>query len=190
MDLEAIKPALETEGATSPEELFHLFELAQSVRDGCIVEIGSWRGRSAVALALGSKCAYRVPVYCIEPHESFHDICGGNYGAIDRNAFFQNMLRANVLDIVRLVNLSSEYVTREWPTAVGLLWVDGDHSYKGVKRDMACWLPHLRPDATVAFHDSLEPRLGPYHMVEELMRSGQWNRGAEVRKIKTLIRAL
>jgi predicted O-methyltransferase YrrM len=188
LDTDAIAPALNTEGATSPEELFHLFALAQCVRDGCIVEVGSWRGRSTVALALGSRRAYKVPVYAVEPHENFHDICGGNYGSTDRVKFFENMLKAGVLDIVRLVNLSSEFVTGSWPMSIGLLWIDGDHSYRAVKRDITCWLPHLRPDATVAFHDALEPRLGPYHVVEELMRSGQWQRGPEVRKIKTLVR--
>jgi predicted O-methyltransferase YrrM len=188
MDLSAIQPAIDTEGATSPEELFHLFELAQCVRDGCIVEVGSWRGRSTVALALGSRRAYKVPVYAIEPHEPFYDICGGTYGSHDRVKFFENMSAAAVLDIVRLVNLSSEYVTKDWPFSVGLLWIDGDHSYRATKRDIACWLPHLRPDATVAFHDALEPRLGPYHVVEELIATGQWRRVAEVRKIKTIAR--
>jgi predicted O-methyltransferase YrrM len=186
MDLSAIQAAIDTDGATSPEELFHLFELAQCVRDGCIVEVGSWRGRSTVALALGSRRAYNVPVYAIEPHEPFHDVCGGAYGSHDRVKFFENMTAAAVLDIVRLVNLSSEYVTKDWPFSVGLLWIDGDHSYRGVKRDIACWLPHLRPDATIAFHDAIEPRLGPYHVVEELIATGKWQRVAEVRKIKTI----
>jgi predicted O-methyltransferase YrrM len=165
MDLDSIKPALDTEGAMSPEELYYLYEQAQCVRDGCIVEIGSWRGQSTIALATGSKRAYNVRVYCVEPHETAKGILGGTFGHTDRIEFFKNMLRAEVLDIVRLVNLSSEYITHNWPHSVGLLFIDGNHGYKSVKRDIECWGPHLRPDATVVFDDAMEERIGPYHVV-------------------------
>jgi predicted O-methyltransferase YrrM len=185
-----LAPLLELDGATSPEVLRHLFELAQCVRDGCIVEVGSWRGRSTAALALGSQRAYRVPVYAIEPHEEFRGIGGAEFGSADRVVFFQNMLRVGTLDVVRLVNLSSEYVTRSWPMPVGLLWIDGDHRYRGVRNDILCWLPHLRPDATVFFDDATNPLTGPYHVVEEMVRGGRWVRGPEIGKTKTLVRVL
>ncbi len=98
------------------------------------------------------------------------------------------MLDVKALDIVRLVNLPSRYVTSSWPTSVGLLWIDGDHRYKSVREDIQCWLPHLRPDATVVFDDAVDPRLGPFHVVEELLQSGSWARGQEVGKTKTLLR--
>jgi predicted O-methyltransferase YrrM len=179
---------LEIEGANPPEVISYLFELAQGVRDGCIVEIGSWRGRSTAALGLGSQKAHKVPVYAIEPHEKFEGIGGGKFGSADRVKFFENMLRIGVLDVVRLVNLSSEYVTHTWPSPVGLLWIDGDHRYRSVRADVLSWLPHLRPDATVVFDDATNSRIGPFHVVEELVRGGNWSRGPEVGKTKTLIR--
>jgi len=183
-----LAPVLDIEGRTSTEEIQHLFNLAQCVQDGCIVEIGSWRGRSTAALALGSKKAYQAPVYAIEPHEEFRGIKGGQFGAADRVKFFENMLRVGVLDMVRLVNLSSRYVSHSWPMPVGLLWIDGDHRYQAVRSDVLCWLPHLRPDATIVFHDATEPRIGPYHVVEELVRGGRWSRGPEIGQAKTLTR--
>jgi hypothetical protein len=188
MDDAVLATLLEIDGGTSAEELSHLFELAQCVRDGCIVEVGSWRGRSTAALALGSQRAYRVPVYAIEPHEEFRGIYGGQFGSDDRVKFFDNMLRVGILDVVRLVNLSSEHVTHAWPTPVGLLWIDGDHRYRGVRNDIIHWLPLLRPDATVVFDDAVDARIGPYHVVEELVRGGRWQRGPEIGKTKTLIR--
>ena len=181
-----LERALEIEGATSLEELSHLYELAQCVRDGCIVEVGSWRGRSTAALALGSRKGYGVPVYAIEPHEDFKGIYGGHFGSADRIKFVENLLKAEVMDIVRLVNLSSEIVAAKWPAPVGLLWIDGDHRYEAVRRDVLCWLPHLRPDATIALHDATDSRIGPYHVVEELVRGGQWTKVADIGKIKTL----
>ena len=45
-----------------------LFQLAQEVKEGCIVELGTWRGLGAITLALGAS----VTVYTIDdrkPHQ-------------------------------------------------------------------------------------------------------------------------
>jgi predicted O-methyltransferase YrrM len=45
-----------------------LFTAAAAVRVGCIVEVGSYRGRSTTALCAGSAAGSKAPVYAIEPH--------------------------------------------------------------------------------------------------------------------------
>jgi len=184
----ALDAVMKIEGSTSAEVIEHLFELAQEIRDGCIVEVGSCRGRSTAALARGSQRAHKIPVYAVEPHENFRGIYNGVFGEKDRIAFFENMLKLGVLDVVRLVNLDSRYITRAWPIPVGLLWIDGDHRYQVVRSDVLSWLPHLRPDAKLVFDDANDPRAGPYHVVEELVRSGQWERREEIAETKTLAR--
>jgi hypothetical protein len=52
---------------------------------------------------------------------------------------------------------------RSWPRpgeGVGLLFVDADHSYEGIVRDLQAWTPHLAPGALVAFHDVNLPLFG------------------------------
>ncbi len=154
------------DGMIGDEDAALLTRLASEVEDGCIVEVGSYRGMSTVALARGA----RVPVYAIEPHEHFQGALGDVYGPADRRAFFENLLHAGVVEQVRLVNLSSEVVTPGWQQPVGLLWIDGDHRYEAVRRDFYCWEPHLR--GSVAFHDTLRPTLGPMRVVNELLATG------------------
>jgi hypothetical protein len=60
-----------------------LSELASQVSEGYIAEVGSYRGRSTVALTLGSQHSSTVPVYAIEPHEAFTSVVGGNFGPRD-----------------------------------------------------------------------------------------------------------
>ena len=172
-----IEKIMAVEGALEEAEARILFQEAQTIRDGCIVEIGAHRGRSTAALALGSRGAHNAPVYTIEPHESFDGILGGKFGPSDRVHFIRNMMELDLFETIRLVNLSSEVVTPGWQQPVGLLWIDGDHRLAAVRRDVECWMPHLRPDATVILHDCHQPRLGPVHVAEQLLASGEWDGG-------------
>jgi predicted O-methyltransferase YrrM len=71
------------------------------------------------------------------------------------------MLRVGVVEDVRLVNLSSEVVSPGWKRPVGLLWIDGDHSLEGTRRDFEAWEPYLQPGGVVAFHDASTPPAAP-----------------------------
>lgn len=170
------EPFASIEGAISPAECALLYELARTTADGCIVEVGSYRGKSTAALALGSLAGQRVPVYAIEPHEHFKGVLGGEFGPGDRVEFFKNMLAVGVGEIVRLVNLSSEIVTPGWQQPVGLLWIDGDHRYETVRRDFAGWEPFVISGGLIAFHDSLDPTLGPSQVIESALRSQRFER--------------
>jgi hypothetical protein len=177
-----------TQGMITLEEAALLYTLAKELSAGCIVEVGSYRGRSTVALGRGSIDGNRVPVYAIEPHEEFTGALGGKFGPEDRGAFYQAMLETGCYAIVRLVNLSSEIVAPNWTKEIGLLWIDGDHTYEGVKRDFECWLPHLISDAIIAFDDSLHPELGPKRLIHELTAGKQFKKTELVGKITVLRR--
>jgi hypothetical protein len=175
-----------TEGMITLAEGTLLYELAKAVEEGCIVEVGSYRGRSTVALARGSLDGHEVPVYAIEPHELFTGVLGGQFGPQDRAAFFRAMLDSGCAEVVRLINLSSEQVAPTWRMPVSLLWIDGDHRYEGVRRDFDCWLPHVTPTGTIVFDDSRDPQLGPLRLIEKLVDGG----GFAVTKVVGKVTAL
>jgi len=176
-----------TEGMISFEEATLLYELARQVNGECIVEVGSYRGRSAVALGRGSLDGNSVPIYAIEPHEEFDGVLGGKFSPQDRGAFYKAMIDTSCYQIVRLVNLSSEIVAPNWNKKISLLWIDGDHTYNGVKRDFECWFPHLAADALIAFDDSNDPDLGPRQLINELVKKKQCEEIRQVGKV-TVIR--
>jgi hypothetical protein len=176
----------QSEGMVSLDEFRLLHDLAREVRDGCIVEIGAWRGRSSIALALGSQAGGGAPVYSIEPHEWFVGALGGCFGPEDRAAFYRAMLASGCWRTVRLVNLSSEQAAPGWTKPVGLLWIDGDHREPAVRRDFHAWLPHLAPGARVAFDDSTDPKLGPAPLIRHLVATGLFEKRALVGKVTVL----
>lgn len=182
--IEALKLSYDCiEGMVSFDESLLLYSLANEVQSGCIVEIGSYRGRSTVFLGRGSLDGKNVPVYAIDPHKSFIGVLGGVFGAKDRTAFFQAMLNNGCSEIVALINLSSELFSNSWKEPISLLWIDGDHSYEGVKRDFECWLPHLQFDAMIAFDDATDPELGPRKLIDELTKSKQFEEVINLGKI-------
>jgi hypothetical protein len=170
-----VQAAMSIEGRTSEAECELLFRHARDLGRGVIVEVGSSRGRSATALALGARAGGRgTPVYAIERHDVVTSALGDLDGPSDRIAFLRNTLGAGVADTVRPVNLSTEVVSPGWHEPVGLLWLDGDPGHEGVGRDLDGWLPHLVDGALVAFHDSTDPETGAYRLVEELLGSEGW----------------
>ncbi len=176
----SLRAAAAITGQLQRDEAQLLYTLAKQVRAGCILEVGSYRGRSTVALGLGSIAGGQAPVYAIEPHEPFIGVLGGTFGAEDRAHFYRSMLFSGCYKAVRLINLSSEIVAPGWQRPVSLLWIDGDHSYAAVRRDLTCWEPHLLPQALVAFHDSLDATLGPAQLIQELLDAGTYARFQQV----------
>lgn len=184
-DPEWLTQVIAVEGWLNPKGARLLHDAAQKVRDGCIVEIGSYRGRSTVALSAGAPEG--VPVFAVEPHETFKGALGGSYGPEDRAAFYETMLRTGAWRNVRLVNLSSEIVTPGWNLPVALLWIDGDHSYDAVRRDVDVWMRHLTPDSALIFDDSRNPDLGPIRVIRELIAEG-WETAEDAGRIQALRR--
>ena len=163
-----------TEGMTSIEEAKFLYTRARAVREGCIVEVGAYRGRSTVALGRGSLDGNRVPVFTIEPHQTFTGVLGGRFGPADSGAFHRAMLETGCYHVVRLISLASEQIVSGWRLPIGLLWIDGDHRYEGVRRDFESWRPHLMQGATIIFDDASDPALGPHRLIAELLLTGEY----------------
>jgi predicted O-methyltransferase YrrM len=147
---------LRTEGQITPAEAWRLTELAGGVSEGeVVVEVGSYRGRSAVALAAGLRPGSKIRIFAVDPHDEFRGLRGGVFGPPDQAALYRNLSRAGVGEAVAVVSLRSTEAAAGWPSPnIGLLWLDGDHSYEAVTGDFAAWRRHLAPGAVVAFHDS------------------------------------
>jgi predicted O-methyltransferase YrrM len=161
------------EGQVSRPECEKLVELARGTAPGSvIVEIGTYRGRSTIALALGARQGARNRVYAIDPHLEFHGVLGGEFGPEDQAALYANLARAGVGALVSVVGLASAAVARGWSEQnVGLLWIDGDHRYEAVRADCDAWWRFVTPGGTIAFHDADTPDVR--RIIGELREQGR-----------------
>jgi len=152
-----------------------LMRLAAGVDAGDIVEIGSFKGKSAVALGLGIRQAGRSGVthlFCIDPHSPFVGQLGGQFGPADRRDFFANMIESGVYEEAALINLPARDVALAWKRPIGFLFIDGDHRYAMVRDDFFRWLAHVLDGGLVALDDSTLRQLGPTRLVAELAEAG------------------
>ncbi len=135
-----------------------------------IVEIGSYRGKSAAYLAEGATqgnppAGQRPTVYAVDPWDLQDEPGKHGYNAPEvRQDFVWNIEAAGYeigKDVVP-VQAYSGTAAVEWPEGqwIGLLFIDGDHTENGVIGDWSNWRQHLSNGAVVAF-DDLDTRRNP-----------------------------
>jgi predicted O-methyltransferase YrrM len=131
-----------------------LFRLAkQCTGRGAIVEIGSWKGKSTIWLAHGSREGSQVKIHAIDPHTGSPEHQGAGH-VWTFTEFQRNIEMAGVQDLVVPHVDFSEAVARTFNEPVEMIFIDGLHEYEGVKTDFDAWFPKVTNGGTVAFHDT------------------------------------
>lgn len=175
------------EGSTSKEELKFLQEcVGKLTRGSVVVEIGSHRGRSAIAMGKIAKDR-GVLVYAVDPHLPFTGINGREFGPADLDYMYGALVEHGVGESVFIVSLQSNKAAMAWDdSSVDLLFLDGDHSVAAVRADVSAWSEKIRPGGLIAFHDSYLDVVGS--AISELELTGSWSRVNEVGSIVALCR--
>jgi predicted O-methyltransferase YrrM len=135
------------------DAVFTLYGLVRTQHPAVIVEIGSARGRSTCALALACRRNGDGHVYAIDPH-TFNP-----WTEIGTQASTEAFLRARLKDYsleewCDVIVATSADAAKTWTRQIDLLFVDGDHSFDGVRADFEMFRPWLAPSALVVFHDT------------------------------------
>ena len=137
--------ALNTPGFLAENEVRFLGIVAACTpASGVMVEIGSFKGKSTVMLAAMAEKYGLGPVVAVDPHE------GLSYLGADApqqsptfDAFLSSIKSAGLESQVEVHRAYSRDVAKNWTRPIRLLWVDGNHSYKGCKEDYDLFSPHL-----------------------------------------------
>ena len=155
---QVFRSVADVEGWMTRGQARRLWDRARTLpAGGRVVEIGSYRGRSAIVLASAAPAG--VQVVCIDPH-------GGNdrgpqqfegefaEGQRDHEAFVANLRRAGVIDRIRHIRKASQDAADDVPGEVELLYIDGAHRFHPARADIERWGAKVRPGGTLLIHDS------------------------------------
>jgi MMP 1-O-methyltransferase len=174
------------QGFMAENELRFLAMLAACIpAEGSIVEIGSFKGKSTVALATVCDRYGLDPVVAIDPHAGLSYLGPGMPQQTQTfDEFLGSIKDAGVEHKVEVRRAHSSDVAKLWERPIRLLWIDGDHSYAGCKEDFDLFLPHLSNGGVVAFHDALNAFDGPIRVfAEEVLRSDSFGAAGFVHSI-------
>ena len=133
--------------AMSEAELGRLNELA---RDKTVLEIGSRYGASTIGMAgMGARA-----VYALDWHkgDKWHEAAGLTGDTLTQ--FWLHVNHYQLRDkIIPLVGSSQQVLPTLRQGMFDLIFIDGDHSYEGVKYDLEQSLPLLAEGGVVVLHD-------------------------------------
>jgi predicted O-methyltransferase YrrM len=156
----------------SEAELEWLAETAQSHFN--IVEVGSWKGRSSLAIAQHM----RGELFCVDAWIGMQDIASGlestsvRVDAARAELEFHKNLDEFVLSRkVRIVKEESiagaEFLLKKYGEgSMDWVFIDGDHSYETVKAEIVAYLPLLKRGGLMSGHDMWFD--GVYRAVSEI----------------------
>ena len=125
------------------------------------VEIGAFKGKSAVYMVELFK-AFNKPMkfYAIDIFEEITP-----YG--DYYTEYLNNIKPVEEYIITLKGDSSSAAKQFKDKSIDFLFIDGDHSYKGVKKNLIAWTPKIKQGGVISGHDYNESTCGVRQAVDE-----------------------
>jgi len=120
-----------------------------------IVEVGSWTGTSTAVLAKAI-ADYNGKVFAV-------DHWMGNEGVLHHESaktidifsiFKRNMIMLGIWDIVHPLVMDSQIASQIFADGMlDLVFIDADHRYESVKKDILSWYPKLKDGGILCGHD-------------------------------------
>lgn len=120
--------------------------------DDCYLEVGVDKGKSLSIVNMIAPKGVRL------------------YG-VDINKPEELTLLLNKNKHISFIQRDSVEVARTFLGEISVLFIDGDHSYKGCKRDIDAWLPHMKQGGVMLFHDCDESSPGVVQAVSEFVNN-------------------
>jgi len=199
MDERAHRIALECKGFMHDDEGMRLYELGrEQARLGPVVEIGSYCGKSSVYIGSGVREAGGVLV-CVDHHRGSEENQAGwehhdpelvdpRCGKMDTLPWIRRTLEeAGIESNVVLMVTDSVTAASLIPGPIGMLFIDGGHSFESAFADYEAWSGKIARSGILAIHDLFpDPSEGgqaPIELYRRAVASGLYD---ELPTIRTL----
>jgi len=132
-----------------------LYNLAKKLpNEAVIVEIGSFLGRSTcfIAEAIKNKNIKFITIDTFQNQGMTKEIVDVYSKFLDNVECYKDLL------IVKK-GFSYDMVKEIKYHPIDMIFIDGDHRYNGITRDIKDWIPLVKKDGIIAFHDYCIPKV-------------------------------
>lgn len=177
---------LDVQVSTSHSELltlqYHVARESFKKRDKHMVavEVGSFAGRSAVAIASGFEPGQSWEMHCVDHFKGtgtdytralVNQLAKKHGPDVLFDAFNKRIADAGLSSKVTAHRMSSLEAARRWyrdgGKKIDILFLDAGHTYEELKADIEAWKPHMAPDGLMMGHDYRDEFPGVKQAVNE-----------------------
>lgn len=136
-----------------------------------VIEVGSWAGGGALRMLHKlQEFELDVSIFCVDTWAGTPPERGDTTTIISQaigpdNVFrtFLKNVREKLFGWITPCRGTSLFWASVWAKPVDCVFIDADHSYEAVRKDLRAWWPHVRSGGLFAGHD--------YHMFEGVKRA-------------------
>jgi len=156
---------------------YHRFydEIASKKFD-VLVELGTWKGHSISYL--GKKLleqSYDFELYGVDLfNDSYIHTKEGNSHLESQmkyiyDVYNQNLIDAGVREVIKDIKGNTWEVASQFgDNSVDFVFIDADHNYESVKKDILSWLPKMKKGGIMSGHDYFNNTCGVKQAVDEI----------------------
>ena len=134
-------------------------EIAEHFDEGVFVELGVWKGKSIKYLAEKVK-GKNIKVYGVDNFEGSPSLSDEEIGAhqldedILNNSLYATYLKnTEGLGIETIKSSTNEANLHFTDESIDFLFIDADHHYEAVKKDIELWYPKVKTGGIISGHD-------------------------------------
>jgi SAM-dependent methyltransferase len=162
------------EGWFFPDDIrAYVDAISRLPNQGRVVEIGTWLGRSLAAI-LPTAIARHAGVWCVDtwqgsPEDPTEQLVKSGLDAFA--SFEANMRYLRLWGTFSVVRADETLAGARFPDgSLDLVFLDADHRYEAVIRDIRLWWPKIRPGGLFLGHDYGSVHPGVARAVNEVFR--------------------
>lgn len=134
-----------------PDQMIQLRAWCEKYKPNHIVEVGSWLGKSTSVLGKYVKENNGL-VLAVDWWQSNPDV--GLYADGVYDQFRANMVELGIDNVVIPIRLKSEVAASLIKDfSIDMVFIDADHKYDSVRRDLGCWMNKVKHGGVICGHD-------------------------------------
>lgn len=142
--------------------------IIKSNKSDYLVEIGSFLGKSTVAIALACKRLNKCKVLSVDPHKNSdthrYMKIKNSFNGLKKNLTYYKLSNYVIIEKTTSQKAYPKYVNIN----TNLLFLDGDHRYKQVSKDFSMWSNVLDYGGYLILHDAFNIK-GPRMLMFNLL---------------------